>query len=311
MKILLLALMLPMTAVALETDNYIAWGQELKDSSAHINEFFSENIEIALQNIPMHSEKSCEQMTKLIAKDFASFLVHDNPVENWLFKRLTSQEMYPDNMNYVHGSIYREPYLFYIPWFGLAPNIQVNGYYFGTDKLSHFASTGMVYFKTFLKQKALGKSEDEAIKSAIQWGIHDEKTLHGFWASGVFSYADLESNYQGLRFYRNFCEGKEPFLRRSTEGNWELKASPDIKNYVSGYWDETFELSYRLPANWAKVRNEIKRYCEDSRSAEVVARIQYYKKSPECFSHKYLNSLISAGLLPSVKETQSFEDVCK
>ncbi len=138
MKILLLALILPMTAVALETDNYIVWGQELKDSSSHINHFFSENIELALQNIPLHADKSCVQMTKLIAKDFASHLVHDNPVENWLFKRLTSQEMYPENMNYVHGSIYREPYLFYIPWFGLAPNIQVNGFYFGTDKLSHF-----------------------------------------------------------------------------------------------------------------------------------------------------------------------------
>lgn len=311
MKILLLALMLPLPAVALETDNYIVWGQELKDSSAHINHYFSENIELALQNIPDHREKSCEQITKLIAKDFASFLVHDNPVENWLFQRLTSEEMYPHGINYVHGSIYREPYLFYIPWFGLAPNIQVNGFYFGTDKLSHFASTGMIYFKKFLKEKSLGRSEDEAIKAAIHWGIRDEKTVHGFWASGVFSYADLESNYQGFLFYRNFCEGKNPYLNQSTDGTWALKHRPDIKQYVSGFWDETFELSYRLPENWKKVRKEIKRYCQDSLSPEVRSRLAYYSKSQESYSHKFIRGLTASGTLPSPDKIQSFEDICR
>ncbi len=311
MKILLLALMLPLPAMALETDNYIVWGQELKDSSSHLDHYFRENIELALQNIPTHSEKSCEQMTKLIAKNFASYLVHDNPVENWLFKRLTSQEMYPENMNYVHGSIYREPYLFYIPWFGLAPNIQVNGYYFGTDKLSHFASTGMIYFKKFLKEKALGKSEEEAVKAAIHWGIRDEKTVHGYWASGVFSYADLESNYQGFLFYRDFCEGKAPYLRQGSAGNWELETAPDIKKYVSGFWDETFELSYRLPENWVKVRKEIKRYCQDASSREVQERFEYYKKSLPSYSRRYINTLITSGTLPAVEDSQSPEQVCK
>lgn len=310
MKILLLALIFPLTALALETDNYIVWGQELKDSSEHINHYFSENIELALQSIPDHQNKSCEEMTKIIAKDFASFLVHDNPVENWLFRKLTSQEMYPTSMNYVHGSIYREPYLFYIPWFGLAPNIQVNNFYFGTDKLSHFASTGMIYFRRFLKEKSLGRSEDGAIQAAIHWGIRDEKTVHGFWASGVFSYADLESNYQGFLFYRNFCEGKKPYLKQSTDGSWELKHRPDIKQYVSGFWDETFELSYRLPENWKKVRKEIRRYCPDYMTNDVQGRLKYYQKSQASYSRKYLNSLAAEKLTPSPMDTQSFASVC-
>jgi hypothetical protein len=239
-------------------------------------------------------------MTKLIARDFASHLVHDNPVENWLFERLTLKEMYPGNMDYVQGSIYREPYRFYIPWFGLAPNIQVNGYYFGTDKLSHFASTGMIYFKTFLKTIRAEKSEEEAKKAAISWGIRDENTLHGYWASGVFSYADLEANYQGLLFYRKFCEGKKSYLKQNEYGEWELSIHPEIKDFISGYWDESFELSYRLPENWSKVSKVIKaRYCEVESS--VRDRFSYYSKTSErSFSRKYLDTLTSVPVPQSV-----------
>lgn len=310
MKILLLILFFPLQVIALETDNYIVWGQTLKDSSLHINHYFAENIAIALQTIPEHSRKSCEQMTKLIAKNFTSHLVHDNPVENWLFRKLSSEEMYPTNMNYVHGSIYREPYLFYIPWFGLAPNIQVNDFYFGTDKLSHFASTGMIYYKIFIKELKKKKSHEDAARAAIHWGIRDEKTLHGFWASGVFSYADLEANYQGLLFYRNFCEGEQPYLKKNHQGDWELSRKPKIQDFVSGYWDETFELSYRLPANWEKVRREIGRYCQDAGSLEVRARINYYLQSPQSFSRKYLRELILNGVLPSTDKLQSPEEIC-
>lgn len=310
MKIILLALLLPLSSLALETDNYIVWGQELKDSSSHIDHYFHESIEIALQKIPSHQERTCEEMTKLIARDFKSRFVHDNPVENWLFKRLTSEEIFPESMSYVHGSIYREPYLFYIPWFGLAPNIQVNGHYFGTDKLSHLASTGMTYYRIFHKELKKGKSPDAATRAAIHWGIRDEKSVHGFWASGVFSYADLESNYQGLLFYRNFCEGKKPYLEKTPEGEWSLARTPRIKDYVSGYWDETFELSYRLPENWDKVKREIKRYCQDALSSEVQERKRWYKNSPESFSRKYLRSLMAEGKLPSPEVSQSPEVLC-
>jgi hypothetical protein len=311
MKFLLLTFLFSLPALALETDNYIVWGQELQDSSEHINTFFTEGIETALAAIPDHEQKSCEEMTRIISKDFASYLVHDNPVENWLFKVLTSAEMYPGDMNYVKGSIYREPFRFYIPWFGLAPNIQVNGFYFGTDKLSHFASTGMIYFKIFQRELALGHSEIDAMKSAINWGIQDEKSLHGYWASGVLSYADLESNFQGLRFYREFCDGKEPFLKRNPDGRWILSKTPAIENYVSGLWDESYELSYRLPENWEHVKKELKRYCLDSRTPEVRARFAYYKHSPESMSKKYLETLKKAELLPDPEVSQSFVDICR
>jgi hypothetical protein len=298
--------------LALETDNYLSWKKELRDSSAHIDRFFEEGINEGLRKIPSHESKACSEMTVELAKDFASFLVHDNPVENWLFKVLNAEEMFPGDLFYVEESIYREPYLFYIPWFGLAPTIQVNGHYFGTDKLSHFASTGMIYYKIYVRELQKGRSHEEALRSAIDWGVKDEMTVHGYWASGVFSYADLESNYQGLLFYLNFCQGDHPYLQLDKSGEWKLAIHPEIKNFVSGLWDESFELSYRLPENWNKVQNVLKEeYCALAETPHVRARMSHYlKMSNQSFSKSYLEELKRIGLAPDPAKEQSFSALC-
>ena len=295
---------------ALETDNYLVWQRSLKDSSSHINQYFFENINDALNEISNH-EMGCDQITREISKRFTSRLVHDNPVENWLFSVLDGEEIYPLHLNYVEESIYRDPYRFYIPWFGLAPNIQVNGYYFGTDKLSHFASTGMQYYKIYAHELEQKLSPSQALKKAIEWGILDEKSIHGYLSSGILSYADLESNYQGFRFYQDFCQGQHPYLQKS-EGKWKLAIAPDIKKYVNGYWDETFETSYRLPGNWKKVREVIKQnYCNLSQSDKVTARMKYYlTTSRPGPSVLYLNKLKQSGKLPDPSITQSIQQLC-
>ncbi len=297
---------LPFSSHALETDNYLSWGKTLKDSSIHINEFLSGTIESTLKETSDHDKKSCEQMVSIIAEKFESHLVHDNPVENWLFRVLTDEEMYPVDLHYVEESIYREPYRFYIPWFGLAPTIQVNGFYFGTDKLSHFASTGMIYYRIFQKEIRKGTPASAAIRKAIDWGIQDEKTLHGFWASGVFSYSDLEANYQGLRFYQRFCASENSYLKKSAEGFWDLARSPEIAEFINGYWDESYLLSFRKPDNWENVAKIlIKEYCPNRLMLSVKERFSYYEKySALSESQQYLLQLTK---LPG---PQSFESLC-
>ncbi|MES2528919.1 MAG: hypothetical protein V4598_17670 [Bdellovibrionota bacterium] len=301
--IIFIATIMTFSAFALETDNYLSWQTELKDSSHHINKYFSEKIQIALNEIQEQDSKSCEQLTEEIGKTFASKLVHDNPVENWLFSVLNGEEIFPANLDYVQESIYREPFRFYIPWFGLAPNIQINGFYLGTDKLSHFASTGMDYFKIFNRTGSLEK--------ALQWGILDEKTVHGYLSSGVLSFADLESNYQGLKFYQKFCQG-DSYLQKDESGKWFLARSPDIREFVNGHWDETYELSHLLPENWKKVSAILKdKYCHLSFTEKVSARMNYYRETSKVSpSMKYLNALKASGKLPDPFQTQSFKELC-
>lgn len=305
MKVLIFfaVILLSFSVHALETDNYLSWQTELQDASLHINSYFSRKIQETLDQSQNQESKSCQAITEEIGKTFASKLVHDNPVENWLFSVLSNDEIYPANLDYVQESIYRDPFRFYIPWFGLAPNIQVNGFYFGTDKLSHFASTGMDYFKIYMRSHSLRK--------AIQWGILDEKSIHGYLSSGVFSYADLESNYQGLRFYLRFCQGKVPYLKKIGT-QWVLVRNPDIKDFVNGFWDETFELSHRLPENWKRVKVILRdQYCHLSQTERVMTRVNYYlQNSKASLSQKYLNELKSSGKLPDPDVSQSFKNLC-
>jgi hypothetical protein len=209
---------------------------------------------------------------------------------------LGPDEIYPHTLFYVPESIYRDPFRIYIPYFGLAPNIQVKGFYFGTDKLSHFASTGRIYYNVFKRTSKLEK--------AISWGIRDEKTLHGFWPSGVFSYADLEANYQGFLFYYGLCHGKKPYLEFE-DSQWTLRREFRIEHYVSGLWDESYLESYRLPKNWEKVKIVLAdKYCVQRNSELVRSRFHYYDTHlPVRSSMRYLKS-------PRLPKAQSFQALC-
>lgn len=273
-------------ASALETDNYIVWDKTLKNSSSFINDYLSSNIQEVV-NQEKAKNLSCESITKKIFKRFQSRFVHDNPVENYLLAHLPENYIYPQTFHYVERSIYQDPFLPHIPQFGLAPNIQVNGYYFGTDKLSHFASVGYLYFAKYLKEIYKGTKEKEAERKAINYGIRDERTLHGYWASGVFSYADLEANYQGFLFYRSLCIDQERFLE-NVRGSWVLNNKPRIEKYVDENWDESYNLSYRLKPNWKKVLPILQRtYC-----LRKNPRLDFYKKAPrKSFSRTYLEQV--------------------
>lgn len=304
--LLIVTLFLSATCQALETDNYIVWDRELEDVSGPINDYINHEIERVLDSHP----ESCSEAVHLISKTFASHLVHNNPIEDHLFKVLSESngEIYPGTINYVDRSIYRDPYLAYIPYFGLAPNIQINGFYFGTDKLSHFATPGYVYLQRYLKAKTNGATEEAALKHAIDWGIWDENRVHGFWASGVYSYADMEANYQGLLFYKSLCEERI----QKVGNDWKLVKSFDIKDYVNGFWDESYYESYRRPANWKKVVPILKEYCAARDSKLVKVRFSYYREhSSESFSMNYLATLQAAGSkdVPHPGQ-QSFHRLC-
>jgi len=67
----------------------------------------------------------------------------------------------------------------------------------GTDKLDHFLSRGLKYYKE-LQGTPPTQSELEAL---LDRNRQLEAGLWGQWPTGVFSYGDLASNYQGMRFW--------------------------------------------------------------------------------------------------------------
>jgi hypothetical protein len=294
---------------ALETDNYLAWNVEIKDSSKKINSYIKTSIIKTLLRLnDQANPASCLQVTREVASIFRARGVHDNPIEKWLLKNLIDEEFYPNTIYYVAESIFRDPYRFYIPSFGLAPNVRVNGVNLGMDKLTHWSSTGRHYFNLFVTQKQLGASDLQATQTAIHYGILDELTLHGLWPSGVFSFADLEANYQGLLFFKKLCyDQKDSYLKQNADQKWILVQTPKIEDYVNPDWDETFNTPYLEPENWQKVAPVInEKYCP---SWSFKRTYQYEQKS---YSSNYLDTLSKSSLMnvPS-RKFQNPEKLCQ
>lgn len=298
---------------ALETDNYLTWDMELVDSSEKINEYLNSEIEDALID---STGLNCKDVTLKIAKKFKSTHPEKSPIEIWLKSHLELNQFFPTkDEGYIAKSIYRNPYRFYVPYFILSPNIQVNGIYFGTDKLIHFTSTGRRYFEFYQEKKFKGVSDEEAFKSMIEFGLWNELTFLGSQLTGVYSYGDLEANYQGFKLYSKMCMSEsQKYLNQDSKGTWFLARKVDIKDYVNPNFDETFNLSYYVPKNWEKIRPVLQSsYCKERFSKKVRDRFSYYAGfnfSSESF--KYIQELRSLGskLTPNPYKNQSLDSIC-
>lgn len=316
-KVILSAALLSLSgnSLALETDNYLVWGMELKDSSIQINNFVSDQIEssLALLN-EFKKPQSCESVTFEIAQTFKT-TPSTKSLETFVNEALDKEMIYPKDPYYLEESILRNTSRFYLKYSGLSPNIQMNGIYFGADKLSHFASTGRRYLKHYLKKIRQGYSEEEAQRSMIRFGLLNEQTVLGIWASGVFSYGDMEANYQGFLFYKKLCIDNESYLKQETDGKWKLKNKPDLNLYVNAYWDETFNLSYFAKGTWKRTSLIIKNdYCEMRENPLVQARKEFYlKRNDKSFSLTYIDELKNQNYkrTPNPEKDQPLEELCQ
>lgn len=306
----LLFLMSSFSAFAMETDNYLAWTLELPDASEDINEFIRSNIEEVLSS--QKANVSCEKITYKIANRFKTTPKGEVFV-NWSTKKL-SDKIYPSSQKYLEQSIHKDTPSLLLKLAPLAPNIQTGGIYYGVDKLSHFASTGRRYLTKYLKEIKKGASIEEAERAAIRFGLANEAGILGIWASGIFSYGDVEANYQGLRFYKNLCLNEEGTYIEKREGKWVLAKIPDIRDYANPGWDESYNLSYVEKNNWEKSVKWISSYCAQKLNDIVVARFKLYEeKSVLSQSMKYVQELQASGdkKTPIPSETQSFEALCQ
>jgi hypothetical protein len=305
-----LFLIFSLSASALETDNYLVWDKELPDVSTELNSLIINEVEdVLLKSAKDSLHLSCEDITFKIADRFKTTPTK-KLFENWTNAHL-SQKMYPSGPYYLEESILKKSPRTYLKYSGLSPNVMVNGVYFGVDKLSHFGSTGRRYLKKYLDSKKSGLSDEEAVHKAIFLGLQNEQTVLGIWASGVYSYADVEANYQGLLFYKNFCLNKKDTFLDLNNGKWHLVRQPDLRNYVNPLWDETFNFSYFTPKTWSESSKIIlSAYCPLVASPLRMMRLNHYQT---IFSDSTSSLLVKKLQASSDKLTpipQSFELLC-
>jgi len=131
----------------------------------------------------------------------------------------------------------------------LFPLIKIGDTVIGVDKLEHMFGMGLRYFKGhYLEEKAL--------VSVLKGGIFKEKTFLGgnMLATGVFSYADLSANFNGMRFWNHMLQKRDdvlgaqhnvgPYLTCQT-GKWvKNEERPiDFTNYVDATMQESMNCS--------------------------------------------------------------------
>jgi hypothetical protein len=288
---------------ALETDQYYAWGHEMADSTAAVNAKTNDEIRSALEEVNRRGDAArmtCHQVLRRIVPRFRQLIYHE--IEVWALHSPLVDRIPADA---DAESDFRKRYLYHahgpFDWGTLippSPTIEINGVRVGTDKLAHFFSEGWWYYRDYRRARRAGRSPAEAEAKALRRGVLPERTVLGLMASGVFSVADLEANYQGMRFYGELCDAEDPQLAREA-GEWRLRRPVDFANYVTPEWDESYQPSIFGKRRWRRVRPILLEYCERLRDPEVVSRRERYRRRDQVTpTEAFLGRLVAAGRLP-------------
>ena len=312
LAILLIAVTFSGTAQAFETDQYLVWGYELEDSAEILNEYINDNIEALLDRLNRRSpgRVSCQEIPPRIyrylfrgleSSRLRQFLKSHPEIDRW-----------PGNdvgyWQYLGDSLYRKPtFPFYLP---LARSIRVGEVYMGTDKLGHLFGFGRRYYLRYHRAIENGRTEEEAQRKVILWGLRLEKTLVGGLSDGVFSHADLEANFQGLRLARKLCEGESPLVVLK-DGAWRLARTIDLRDYVNPGFDETYNTSQYPWFRWGLVKPIlIQQYCPIWQSPAIQERMARYRALDERSFSRQVVELYFRNQGMNLQADQSLEAIC-
>jgi hypothetical protein len=297
-----LCLLLATPTAAIETDQYYAWGRELADSTEMINAKVNSEILLVLERVNSTRSwdtRTCEDMAKRIERHFRLFIFHD--LQLWadntsLIERFPSTA--EEDWRYRKEYIYRNHGPLDVgTWMPPSPTIELAGVRMGTDKLTHFFSEGWMSYVWYRNAREKGVSEHEAEVAAVRKGILLERSVLGMAASGVFSLADLEANYQGLRFFKGLCGEESPRLVMKDDG-WQLASLVDFRDYVTPEWDESYQPSVFGKRRWKKVRPVLLEYCPMLDDPEVARRrAAYRERDTITFTEGHIEELIEEGRL--------------
>ncbi len=280
------------SAKAREVDNFMAWGEELSDSSEVMNQWTREQLEKGLSKVnrlilkhPLLARKyhKCEEAASGMMAVFyrptyqkiESYVDTEGPLDRFPKRRDVS------NLQYLRSSVLeRMPFL--VP---MARIININGIYVGSDKFGHFTSFGNRYFKKFRTHLRNGHSEEEAVKKVLRYGLLSEQGVVGKMTSQVSSFADYEANYQGFVFMKSLCDSNSSVqLEKSTEltirgemPQWQLKGQFDWRQHINPDMDESFNTSTFSNLRWGAIRKNLMNYCELRNSPWVLEKFSYYR----------------------------------
>ena len=167
----LIVLLFSLKSFSLETDQYMTWDIELENAKPFVNKFINAHTEAVLEEINNKNPNiKCEKVAIKALEwngrttDFLSLIektMYEHPEER------DGPAINVSQRGVVEESIYADVEFFKKKVFGV--NVQLDGIYMGTDKLGHFVTVGLSYYKNTsftkslenLKRKLFEKQLDE------------------------------------------------------------------------------------------------------------------------------------------------------
>ena len=328
-------LLMPSTAVfAFETDQYNLPPKPLADIGDEVSQYAEENIKKAVdklndeiykrqscleKNIVRPRNRKCDSPEKERIK--LVYLRSEKAMAREVFKRLgdgiipfTKSGSWMESHDFKvqparYKTNFRKSIFFIFPtnYLTISKTVNIYGSQFGTDKIAHFFQQGYIYYTKYNRALADGLTPDEAAKKAIRWGHMTERTYYGTLVSGVYSNADLFSNFVGMKFYQGLTRpvkiGSEtkPAVLFLKDGIWTFGENADlrisfIKPFISDHLNEALNPSMFIKGLRSSVRRIVrKQSCQ-----------QWHKQYPD-LSQADLNQT-SEGLKLWYGEDYGFTD---
>ncbi len=268
------------TSLALETDQYYAWGRPLADSTDAVNARFNLELERAIASFPDdRPPESCQQLAVAYRSRMRFLLLHEIQVwawnSRWVDRIPNGGE---EQREYRRTNLYsNHPLIDTGTWMPFTPTIEVAGVRIGTDKLAHLVSSGWTYYVEYRQGLGEGETTQVAQRRAVTRGILEESLILGRMASGVLAIADVEASYAGIRFYMDLCDVKDPILRLEKDG-WVISRPVDLRDHVTPRWDESYQPPVYSTGRWRKVRPVLETYCDRLDDPQVIAMRRRYRE---------------------------------
>lgn len=302
------------SAVALETDQFYAWTRPLQDSTDVLNAKVNLEIARVLERVngsDAGHEIECPEVASRISSRFRFFVFHE--FEMWvgntqLVDRIpaTAEEERDYRRSYLFRHLGRFDFANWVP---PTPTVEIDGVRVGTDKLSHFFSEGLLYYKAYLNGRKNGLSHEEAELRSVDLGIRTERSILGQASSGVFSAADLEANHEGLLFLLDLCDAADPVLERSASG-WRATRPFDWRDHVTPEWDESYQPFALSQRRWKQIRRAMIAYCDDLSHPAVRSRREAYaRRETLTLTERRIRERVAAGRMPDPADF-SIESAC-
>ncbi len=305
-------------AFAAEIDSVTTRNVELENSRTAINQIFNQRLKEGIdeanrKRISIHAVGDLELYREgeycdeqVLYRELRKAIFKSNSV-TWGLKgyhldiQLRSLLVRNSYSLPLNDSIYRD--IDYIEGISLnlkqlSDVVHVEGNLIGVDKLGHFFAEGWRYFE-------LMEYDNRSLSDVLAWGREKESGLFGYSTTGIFSYADLVANFNGMRFWNKVllkhddplkgvianllerpyvtCDIQiiDSFKAGEIVRAWEFSVEFDIEDFIDGSWDEGNNCnSYADPVIEEKVVKRIHDIdqnftCPYQKEACTRARVKY------------------------------------